>query len=130
MLAAVAAGIAAGSLAAGLAAALVLTLSLHRFFFPSRFTIDGQEIRADYLMSRKRLRWTEVRRFACDRRGGYLSTRGRPSRLDAFRGLHILFDDRREEQIGEILRRMAESRGSRDENGEENGQRSCRGQTS
>src|SRR5262245_6584886 len=88
LVAAIATGMAAGSPAAGLAAALVLTLSLHRFFFPSHFTIDGEGIRAASLMSRKRLRWSEVRRFVCDRHGGYLSTRNRPSRLDAFRGLH------------------------------------------
>ena len=37
------------------------------------------------LAARQRLRWPDVRRFVHDAHGGYLSTRARPSTLDAFR---------------------------------------------
>jgi hypothetical protein len=49
-----------------------------------------------------------VRRFAHDGRGGFLSSRVRPSVLDAFRGMPLLFDQRREEVIACIRRHLAE----------------------
>lgn len=104
--AAAAVALAAGGPGWGVAAAAVLTLSLNRFFFPSRFALNDEGIAAEYLLSRRLLRWTEVRRFVCDRRGGYLSTRQQPSRLDAYRGLHVLFGGQREELVREIRRRM------------------------
>ena len=40
----------------GLASAMVLVLALHRFFFPSRFSIDQEGIVAHYLLRHQRLR--------------------------------------------------------------------------
>ncbi len=77
-------------------AAGLLVVSLNRFFFPSSFTIDEEGITAQYPLRRLRLRWIDVRRFVHDRNGGYLSTRARPSRLDAYRGMHLLFGEQRE----------------------------------
>jgi hypothetical protein len=71
--------------------ALVLVLSLNRFFFASRFVVDDDSITARYLFRSQRLLWKEVRRFVSDARGGYLSTRAVASRLDAYRGLHVIF---------------------------------------
>ncbi|MGD8396247.1 MAG: hypothetical protein PVF43_12315 [Candidatus Eiseniibacteriota bacterium] len=65
--------------------------ALNRFFFPSHFSIDDSGITARHPLGRRQLRWQEIRRFTHDRYGGYLSTRARPSRLDAFAGVHLLF---------------------------------------
>ena len=92
----------------GLAAAwaglsvLVLGLALNRFFLPSRFSIDEEGITASFPLRRRRFRWADIRRFAHDRHGGYLSTRARRSRLDAYSGLHILFGSRDDEVIEQI----------------------------
>jgi len=86
----------------GLVALIVLPLSLSRFFFPSRFLIDSDGVTATYLLGTGRLAWPEIRRFCYDRHGLYLSTRSRRSRLDAYRGLHLLFGAHREE----VLRRV------------------------
>lgn len=83
---------------------VVLVASLSRFFFPSRFEIDDEGITARYPLRRMRLRWTELRRFVHDRYGGYLSTRARPSRLDAFKGMHILFGAQRDRVVATIDR--------------------------
>ena len=62
-----------------LGACVVLLLSLHRFYFPSRFVIDEQGITAAFLLRSRSLRWQDIRRFVHDQNGGYLSTRSRAS---------------------------------------------------
>lgn len=94
------------SAAWAIAAAVILVLALNRFFFPSVFTIDAQGITARYLLTRQRMQWADLRRFVCDARGGYLSTRAAPSRLDAYRGMHILFGERRSEIIERVKARL------------------------
>lgn len=68
----------------------VLLASLNRFFLPSRFAIDAKGITARFPMRTQRMSWADVRRFVHDANGGYLSTRARASRLDGFRGMHLL----------------------------------------
>jgi hypothetical protein len=80
----------------------VLLGSLSRFFFPSRFEIDAEGITARYPLRTMRRRWIELRRFVHDRNGGFLSTRARSSRMDAFQGMHILFGAKRDEVIAMI----------------------------
>lgn len=75
----------------GLLAVACLLGALNRFFLTSHFSIDDSGITARHPLGRRHLRWQEIRRFAQDRHGGYLSTRARPSRLDAFSGMHLLF---------------------------------------
>lgn len=82
------------SIAAGCTAALLLFLNLNRFFLPSRFEMDDEGITARYALSSRRFLWKDVRRFAHDDDGGILTTRRRPSRLDPWKGLHLLFDGR------------------------------------
>jgi hypothetical protein len=87
------------SIAWGALSVVVLVASLNRFFFPSRFSIDEQGITARLPLGVRRLRWSEARRFAVDRRGGYLSARARRSWLDPYCGVHVLFGRRRDEVI-------------------------------
>lgn len=89
---------------------VVLVLALNRFFFPSRYTIDEEGITANYPLRKVRMLWKDLRRFVHDRHGGYLSTRARKSRLDAYQGMHILFDDQRDRIIECIDRLMARGR--------------------
>ena len=100
-----------GSLAWSLLAVVVLVLSLNHFFFPSRFAIDQKGITARYLFSRKHYQWSSIRRLLWDRRGAYLSTRGRRSWLDAYRGLTILFGSNRSDIIKLIHLYMDEADG-------------------
>jgi hypothetical protein len=97
----------AGSAWWGLFALVVLVVALNRFYFPSRFTIDDDGITAAYPLRTRRCPWTELRRFVHDEAGGYLSRRIRPSRLDAFGGMHVLFGGQRELIIDRIRRLMA-----------------------
>ncbi|OGF97609.1 MAG: hypothetical protein A2Z06_01635 [Candidatus Glassbacteria bacterium RBG_16_58_8] len=98
------------SLSWGSAGFLVLIVSLNRFFFPSRFSIDPEGITASYPLRRQRYRWDRVRRFHHDRNGGYLATRSTAHRLDAYRGMHVLFGCKPEEVIRRIRLCLQESR--------------------
>jgi hypothetical protein len=91
-----------GALAWSGGAAALLVLSTHRFYLPSRYAIDDEGITAISWLGRRHLRWADLRRFTCDANGGYLSTRARPSRLDAFKGMHVLFGDQRDEVVAAI----------------------------
>ena len=88
-------------------AVVLLVVPLKGFFFPSRFTIDQRGVTARYLLRTRRYAWSEIRRFCHDRHGVYLSTRSQPSRLDAYRGMHLLFGSSREEVLRRIRARLA-----------------------
>ncbi len=91
-----------GSLGWGAFAIVVLAMALHRFYFPSRFDIDGEGITARSVFATKRLRWREVRRFVTDRNGGYLSRHSARSWLDPWRGMHVLFGPQRDAAVERI----------------------------
>ncbi len=100
-----------GRVAAALGGMLVLVLALNRFFFVSRFSIDGEGITARYPLKRMSLQWKNLRRFAHDARGGYLSTRAVRSRMDAYSGMHVMFGDCRETVISLIQKCLREKEG-------------------
>lgn len=95
-------------------AALLLVCALNRFFLPSRFVIDETGITARYPFKSTYLPWASVRRAQFDAYGGYLSDIATPSRLDAFRGMHLLFDDERDRVIELIRQHMREHERSHD----------------
>jgi hypothetical protein len=72
-------------------AVIFLLAALNRFFFPSRYIVDEEGITATSLLRWQRMRWADVKRFVHDEHGGLLSDRPVPSRLDAYRGVHVLF---------------------------------------
>jgi hypothetical protein len=88
---------------------VVLVLALNRFFFPSRFEIDDQGITARYPLRRQRFQWRNLRRFVHDEHGGYLSTRARRSRFDAYSGMHLLFGTKPETVIQQIQSRVQQN---------------------
>lgn len=92
----------------GAAASGVLILALHRFFFPSRFEIDSDGITARYFLKTQHLEWRHIRRFLHDQFGGYLSTRAQRSRLDGWKGMHILFGAARVGAVGRIRAHLPE----------------------
>lgn len=103
---AAAAGLAAGSYLWSIFALIVLMIALNRFFLPSRFELDDEGITARYPFRTRRMKWSQLRRFAHDDEGGVLSPRRRPSRLNAFAGLHVHFGTAGETAIEAIRTRL------------------------
>ena len=92
----------------GLFAAALMIGLLSRFFFPSDYQVDEEGVAARHGLTQQRLRWDEIRRFTHGARGGYLSTRSRPSALDGFRGVHLLFDGNGPAVVNRIQFQLAE----------------------
>jgi hypothetical protein len=91
-----------------LIALTAMVVSLNHFLFPSRFTIDNEGITARYFFRSQRYSWESIRRFFHDQNGGYLSTRSKPSRLDAYRGMHIQFGEHKEAVVRKIREHLRE----------------------
>ena len=99
----------------GSAALAVLVIALNRFYFPSRFEFDDEKITAIHPLKRHDMQWNRVQRFLHDENGGYLSTRANRSRLDAFQGMHLLFEEsRRDDIVRKIQSKITASRKSDD----------------
>ena len=96
------------SIAWTVVSAIVLVAALNRFYFRSRFEVDSTGITARYPLRTQRLRWNDTRRFVVDDHGGYLSSRSKRSRLDAWQGMHILFGLQRAAVIERIEAHLGE----------------------
>ncbi len=96
----------------GVLAIVVLVGSLGRFYFPSRFTLDQEGVTAHSLLGPRRLAWARIRRFSYDGQGAYLSARARPSRWDAYGGVHLLFGSWRKEVLAAIRSRLSAGGGA------------------
>jgi hypothetical protein len=94
----------------GVFAIAVLTLPLARFLLPTEFVIDEIGITARTVAFRQQLRWSEARRFDWNETSGHVSTRARPSVLDGFRGVHLLFRTDAEAAIARIREEIANAR--------------------
>ncbi len=91
----------------GFAAMGFVLATVSRFYFPSRFVLDDSGIIADYPLRTMRLRWSDVRRFAFDGRGGVLSRRARPSVIDGFQSIALIFPpESRDDAIQRIRGRI------------------------
>ena len=88
---------------------LVLIGSVSDYLFPVRFRLTEEG--ADYrnLLLRKHISWADVRNCYVSDYGVKLSPLEKQSRLDAFRGFILIFNNNREEII-EHVKRLAANR--------------------
>jgi hypothetical protein len=94
----------------GVGAVVILTASLNRFFLPSHFEINEHGLVARFQLRTQRIEWRDVRRFVTDDHGGYLSTRAVASRMDAYRGVHLLFGADRQAIVERIRTQIRAAR--------------------
>jgi len=74
----------------GLFSAVALTLSMSRYFLPTRYRVDGDGV-AWRLFTWRRRPWRDFARVDERPDGLFLSPFARPTRLDPYRGLHLRF---------------------------------------
>jgi hypothetical protein len=84
------------SKAFGTLALVVLFASLAKFYLPTRYRLNDKHITVKTTTQTMRKRWSQYRSFYPDRNGVLLSPFMRPSRLENFRGLYLIFEDNRE----------------------------------
>jgi hypothetical protein len=93
----------------GLVSLMVLTLSLARYFFPTRYALDEEGCQVQALLGFvRRYPWTQFRRADVHREGIFLSPFARPSRLDTFRGTFLKFHQNRDEVLYFVRRHVTD----------------------
>ena len=91
----------------------VLGSALAPWFLPTTYRLDdggASERRAGWKRAR---RWAEVRRVDADPRGATLSPFDRPSWLDPYRGMRLLFAGNRDEVLAALEEKLPGCRSSR-----------------
>ncbi len=76
-----------------------LTASLSRYFFATRYVLDGAGVSSEHLGFKQRRSWAEFRRADEHRDGIFLRPSVRPGRLDSFRGVFLRFAQNREDVV-------------------------------
>jgi len=89
LIASAVAALAFGSLAAGAISLGFLFLSLSRYFTPSDYELTSDGVAVRHLGVRRFFPWSRFRRAALRPEGVFLSTFGRPRRLDVWRGCYL-----------------------------------------
>ena len=94
-----------GMFASGLAI-LLLGVSLLPFFLKTQYELneDGLIVKKPY--SRMKKEWSHFGSYYPDKNGVLLSPFSKPSRLENFRGVYILFGDRKDEILTFIKRKV------------------------
>jgi hypothetical protein len=91
---------------------VLLALSLLPFFLRTRyeFSEDGFVVKKPY--SRLKKEWSSFRSYYPDKNGVLLSPFAKPSRLENFRGVYIMFGDERDAVLEFVGRKVEQARQS------------------
>ncbi|RMF71894.1 MAG: hypothetical protein D6744_17405 [Planctomycetota bacterium] len=74
-------------------AAVVMCLALSRFFFPTRYRIDGEGVTAWTALTTRSIAWRDVRRIEVGGHAAWISPSRQRNWREARRGVHVLFGD-------------------------------------
>ena len=70
----------------GVVSLVTLVAAMSRYFFSTRYLLDGSGLEMEHLWWKKRRTWSDFGRARTRRDGLFLSPFKRPHRLDSFRG--------------------------------------------
>ncbi len=80
-------------------ALLVMFASLAKYYFPTRYRMTDEEISIKTTTQTLHKEWKMFRSFYPDKNGVLLSPFVRPTRMENFRGLYVMFSRNRDEVI-------------------------------
>ncbi len=84
---------------------VVLLASLFQFYTPTEYILDDDGITIKRPLYTMKKDWSEFRRVVETQSGIFLSPFSRPSRLDSFRGVHLLIQNRGKQEVIEFIKR-------------------------
>jgi hypothetical protein len=99
----------------GMLAAIVLLASLAKFYFPTVYRLSDRGVTVKTTTQTLTKPWSMYRSFYPDKNGVLLSPFGRPSRLETFRGIYLMFNNNRDEVIAFITPRLTTARDNADQ---------------
>ncbi len=80
-------------------ALLVMFASLAKYYFPTKYRMTDEKISIKTTTQTLHKEWSIYRSFYPDKNGVLLSPFARPTRMENFRGLYVMFSGNREEVI-------------------------------
>jgi len=80
-------------------ALLIMFASLAKFYFPTKYRLTDEKISIKTTTQTLHKEWSIYRSFYPDKNGVLLSPFVRPTRMENFRGLYIMFSNNRDEVI-------------------------------
>jgi hypothetical protein len=80
----------------------ILFVSLHSYFTRTTYCLDSEGIVIRTSLAKNRKKWSDFKRYCTDRRGVNLSPFDKPSRLEPFRSVRLLFGSNRDEVVAFI----------------------------
>ena len=96
------------SLVLGICLTAILIATQATFLFYSTFTIDDDGVIAKYPFRKKHYAWDQVKRVAFFKDVCYLFSRKKPSNLDGWSGIAVIYGDRRGDVIARIKSHLRE----------------------
>jgi hypothetical protein len=90
----------------GILAAVILLASLAKFYFPTVYRLTNHGVTVKTTTQTLVKPWSMYRSFYPDKNGVLLSPFGRPSRLETFRGIYLMFNNNRDEVLAFIEPRV------------------------
>lgn len=84
-------------------AAIVMCLALSRFFFPTRYLIDGDGVTAWTALTTRRIAWRDVRRIDVGGHAAWISPSRRRNWREARRGVHVLYGNAKADVRARLL---------------------------
>ena len=83
----------------GVLSVLILFASLHTFFTRTRYRLDRDGVVIRTSLAKTVKKWSDFKRYYADRRGVTLSPFAKPSRLEPFRSVRLLYKDNRDDVV-------------------------------
>ena len=92
----------------GLCMAGVLFGTQAIFFFTTTYTIDDKGLVAKFPIRKKQYTWEQVRRVKFFKEACFLFTRKKPSNMDGWTGITVMYGDKQEEVVAAIKTHLSE----------------------
>ena len=108
LIVAVGIAIASSGILLGIALVGVLIATQAIFFFTTAYTIDEKGLVAKFPLRKKQYSWEQVRRVKFFKEACFLFTRKKPSNMDGWTGISVMYGDKREEVIAAIKSHLHE----------------------
>ncbi len=90
---------ATSSKAFGVIAMVVMFMSLAKFYMPTKYRLTDEHFMVKTTTQTLQKEWSLYRSYYVDKNGVLLSPFVRPSRLENFRGLYLMFNNNRDEVV-------------------------------
>jgi hypothetical protein len=91
---------------------LILFASLHTYFTRTTYCLDQSQVVVRTSLARTVKKWSEFQRFYSDKKGVTLSPFAKPSKLEPFRSVRLLYGGNKDEVVAFISKRFGRDAGS------------------